>query len=290
MSADAPTREIVPGDPEWPPFPPDMTEPVERLFVRGRSLDSLGPLVSIVGSRRATPYGLDIARSLAADLAVGGACVVSGMAFGIDAAAHEGALAAGGATLAVLASGVDVITPPAHADLYRRILRSGAVISERPLGYGCARWDYPVRNRIIAAIARGVVVVQGEERSGTAHTARWAKELDRQVYAVPGDLRASMSALPHALLRDGAAICESADDILKLVDRLPDARERAIPDGLPPAAEAILRALSHAGPLTLEELVRGTELSHDALEGTVVDLEIDGFIARDLGRTYKRIR
>jgi len=197
-------------DPGYPPQLFDLDNRVPAVLF-GAGEESVLPrldreaTVTIVGSRRATPYGLGIARELGHLLASAGLVVVSGMAFGIDSAAHEGALEGGGTTVAVLGGGADVVYPAAKRRLYQRILSSGgAAISERPPGTTPERWAFPARNRIMAAIAGMTVVVEGAEPSGSLITAEEVVRLDRSLGAVPGPVSSRTSAGPHALIRDGA--------------------------------------------------------------------------------------
>ncbi len=185
------------------------------LFVKGTLLPADQQAMAIVGSRRASPYGRHVAAELAAGLAGRGFTVVSGMALGADAAAHEGCLRAGGRTIAVLGSGLDIVYPPEHVALYERIAAAGAVISEYPPGTPPARTNFPVRNRLISGLALGVVVVEAPEKSGALITATHALEQGREVFAVPGSVNSSQNRGAHQLLRDGARLVESVEDILE---------------------------------------------------------------------------
>jgi DNA processing protein len=190
----------------------------KALIGRGRCgmLQQLSPdrVVTIVGSRRATSYGREVARSLGHELGSAGAVVVSGLAFGIDACAHRGALDAGVPSIAVLGCGPDVAYPAAHRAMWRRIGEQGAVLSELPPGATPWRWTFPARNRIMAALAGVTVVVEAAERSGSLVTARLASELGRQVGAVPGPVTSRASTGPNALLSTGALVVRDADDVL----------------------------------------------------------------------------
>jgi DNA processing protein len=172
-------------------------------------------VVTIVGARRASTYGREVARSLGRELAAAGITVISGMAFGVDACAHRGALE-GGRTVAVLGSGADVAYPAAHRSLWRRIQENGVVISELPPGTGAWRWSFPARNRIMAAIAGMTVVVEAAERSGALLTAEIAANLGREVGAIPGPVSSRTSAGPNDLLADGASLIRDADDVLSV--------------------------------------------------------------------------
>jgi DNA processing protein len=176
--------------------------------------------VAIVGSRRATSYGREVARTLAADLASRGLLVVSGLAFGIDACAHHGALDAGGTTAAVLGCGPDTAYPAAHRALWRQVAEHGAVISELPPGSTPWRWTFPARNRIVAGLAAMTVVVEAAARSGSLLTARLAREAGRELGAVPGPVTSRPSGAPNQLLADGAHVVRSAEDVVAVLGRL----------------------------------------------------------------------
>ena len=181
-----PIRQVERGAAEFPAHQRDIPAPPDRLWVRGRLIDEDALAVAIVGSRRATPFGLELAERLGGDLAARGVTVVSGLARGIDSAAHRGALEAGGRTLAVLGCGVDVVYPPENRRLATRIAERGAVLSQFAPGTPALAHHFPVRNRIIAGLALGVVVVEAAEQSGTLITAGHAGDLGREVMAVPG--------------------------------------------------------------------------------------------------------
>ena len=189
----------------YPPSLRCITDPSPVLLVRGDVSLLRRPAVAIVGARAATRYGLDIARKLGEGLARQGVVVVSGLARGIDAAAHRGALEAGGPTVAVLACGLDVVYPPEHVELADKIAGSGAIVTEFPLGQKPLRLHFPLRNRLISGLSRGVIVVEARERSGSLITARHALDQGREVLAVPGPVTSPASAGPNALLRDGAS-------------------------------------------------------------------------------------
>lgn len=206
-------------DPGYPGALWDLLTPPPALFVRGDSpLPSLGRCVALVGARRCTDEGRWVTRDLARQLSEAGAVVVSGLALGIDASAHQGALDVGAPTLAVLASPVDEATPRRHRQLADEILLDGGwLVSERPPGSSLAPRDFPRRNRLIAALTRLLVVVEAGERSGTLGTVRWAQELGREVGAVPGPITSPACRTTNRLLRDGAQIITSAEDILCLL-------------------------------------------------------------------------
>lgn len=205
---------ITLNDPEYPWRLGEVYDPPLALFVRGELLERDEYAVAIVGTRRATPYGIRMAERLGRELAANGITVVSGMATGIDSAAHRGALEAGGRTIAVLGNGVDVVYPRQNADLMDAIIRQGCVVSEYPMGYKPAKGHFPRRNRIMSGMTLGTVVVQAPASSGALITANMAAEQGREVFAVPGDVGVHASEGPHALIREGAKLVAGADDIL----------------------------------------------------------------------------
>ena len=211
-------RLVCPGDPGWPPGLDDLgTARPCALWVRGTAdlRACCEKFLSIVGARAATAYGTHVATEIAAELAGMGWAIVSGAAYGADAAAHHGVLAAGGVTIAVLACGPDVSYPRTHRGLLADIAASGAVVSEYPPGRSPSRPRFLARNRVIAAMARGTVVVEAATRSGTLVTARNASDLSRPLMAVPGPVTSAMSAGCHSLIREGRAVCvTSAADIV----------------------------------------------------------------------------
>ncbi|MBP2705319.1 DNA-protecting protein DprA [Microbispora sp. RL4-1S] len=220
------SRFVIPGDPEWPTQLDDLgdTRPF-GLWLHGRANLRLSCLrsVSIVGARAATPYGTTVAAEMASSLGDRGWCVVSGGAYGIDGAAHRGALAAGAPTVAVLACGSDVCYPTAHEDLFRAVRAQGVVVSEWTPGSHPTRLRFLVRNRVIAALSRGTVVVQAAVRSGALNTATHASGLNRHLMAVPGPITTEVSAGCHALIREGKAVCVTAvDEIIELVGAIGD--------------------------------------------------------------------
>ena len=220
-------RLMLDGQDGYPPLLARIADPPSLLFVRGsiEPCDSLA--IAVVGSRHATAYGRKVAWQLAGGLARAGYTIVSGLARGIDAAAHRGALDAGGRTLAVLGSGVLNIYPPEHADLAVEVSARGAVIGEAPPLAAPARGCFPQRNRIVSGLALGVVVVEAADHSGALITARLAGEQGREVFAVPGPIDSRMSRGCHALLRDGARLVQGVDDVLEELGPLCEAATAA---------------------------------------------------------------
>lgn len=226
-------RFIVWDDPAYPPLLKETYDPPIGLYWKGNyTVDR--PCVALVGTRRATLYGRSVARRFAAELAGLGFCVVSGMARGTDAAAHEGALEAGGRTVAVLGCGLDIVYPAENIDLYRRLAAEGAVASEFPFGRRADRQSFPMRNRVVAGMCEGVVVVESDDAGGSMITARFAGEQGRQLFAVPGRIDQASSRGCHQLIRDGAVLVRSVDDILEeLRYRRPVEQELPLSPGRP---------------------------------------------------------
>lgn len=285
-------RWIAPDDAEFPTSLRDLA--VKGLWALGCDLRDLGPMLAIIGARAPTHYGADVAHSLAADAATSGMCVVSGMARGIDGAAHEGALSAGGPTLAVLGSGVDVPYPQQNLRLYRRILDNGAVISEVPLGSPPYPSNFPARNRIIAALSVATVLVQAaKQTSGGMVTARRAFDLGREVLAVPGDVRAAVSWGPHELIKSGVAgICRSFGDVqdaLGFKTASAQARAWIDPAGLDEAETLVLSVVT-SGPARAEHVSPRAGVDPVVCARALTKLELLGVLKRSPVGEYHRVR
>jgi DNA processing protein len=247
------------------------------------------PAVAVVGARRGSSYGLEVARAFGRDLGAAGVPVVSGLALGVDGAAHYGVLGAGGHTLAVLAGGADVPYPASHARLYRRIAGAGSVVSELPPGTRAFPWCFPARNRLIAALAALTVVVEAAPRSGALVTAAVARELGREVGAVPGQVTSSLAAGTNALIADGAHLVSGAQSALDLVygagaRRVP---ERPLPADLDPALRRLLEAVA-AGHDTVAAAGRHADGAGDAAVA-LTRLELLGLLRRTSGGRYVRV-
>ncbi|MEA2272830.1 MAG: processing protein [Solirubrobacteraceae bacterium] len=270
----------------------DAPDPPAVLHVAGRAerLRELlaAPAVAVVGARAATDYGGEVASALARGLAAAGVTVVSGMAMGIDSAAHSGALDGGGATIAVLGSGADVVYPSRKRALHRRIVEEGAVVSEFPPRFTPRRWSFPARNRIIAALASLTVVVEAAERSGSLITAEFARDLGRDVGAVPGQVTCTLADGTNALLRDGAHLIRGAQDALDVACGVGvrTARGRRDVSGLAPELRALLAGIDE-GRDTLAALV-GPHGAEDAMIG-LADLELRGLVRRAASGRYQRV-
>jgi len=268
----------------------EIFDPPFGLFVAGnpaaRALDEEQPTVAVVGARRSTAGGADFARRLGSGLADRGARVISGLAHGIDAAAHAGALDADGHTLAVLACGVDVVYPKRNRSLAQRVCVSGGLVSEYWLGTAPAPWRFPARNRIVSGLAHATVVVEAGERSGALITADFAAEHGRPVLAVPGAPWAAQSAGCNALLRAGAALCESVDDV---VDELAGLRWRnASPEPALDMSETARGALEELrrDSLTVDQMGQALGLTPAETTATLSELELAGLVVREPGGRY----
>ena len=299
-------RVVLLGDPDYPAVLGQLEPPPPVLYLRGEL--PAAPAVAVVGSRRADPYGSEVAETFARHLAGAGVTVVSGFARGIDAAAHRGALAApGGSTVAVLGCGLGVDYPRGHARLGCDIAGRGAVVTEFPCGLTPRAWHFPVRNRVIAALAAGTLVVQAAPRSGSLLTARHALDLGREVWAVPGRIFDERSLGPNALIRDGAALVLHPRDILDALDALPSGRtarragsgepaggaaEPRPPAELPPPppglAGEVLAALPAGAVRLAEEIAAGLAAPIDRVLGALLELELGGWVRRHPGGPYGR--
>lgn len=268
------------------------------VWLKGNAAALAKPAVALVGSRAASPYAVAVAERLASDLSGSGVAVVSGCARGVDAAAHRGALGGEGATIAVLGSGVDVIYPAEHAALAASIARAGAVVSEFPPGAPPLRHHFPQRNRLISGLARGVVVVEAGSRSGSLITARYAAEQGREVMAVPGNVLSGRSAGAHALVRDGAALVETADDILEEIgmgalagppDTAAAGAERA---GAAAREEPdpVLRHMDPGETCAVDDLIARSGLDGPTLMLKLTELEIAGRVTRAGAGRFVRSR
>ena len=262
--ADTGATFITTRDDAYPKLLRQIHDPPIGLYRKGAYAFE-HPCIAIVGSRRTTLYGQAVARKLGAELAGSGFCVVSGLARGIDTAAHEGALSVGGRTAAVLGTGLDIIYPPENLDLYRRIAETGAILSEFPFGRRADRQSFAMRNRIVAGICEAVVVTESDVDGGAMITARFAGEQGRLIFAVPGRIDQPSSHGCHQLIRDGATLLTSVDDILSELNYLDGLRPAPIPAG---AADAIMTGgLSETEQRVFECFRGGSILNIDALAG-----------------------
>jgi DNA processing protein len=269
-----------------------IADPPPFLYLKGEIRPEDDRAVAIVGSRSAGDYGRRVARDLCRGLASLGFTVVSGMARGIDGTAHETALNAGGRTLAVLGSGVDRAYPPEHDKLYQRISAQGAVISELPLGTRPMAFNFPARNRLISGLSLGVVVVEATEKSGSLITAALALEQGREVFAVPGEAGSSRSRGAHRLIRQGAKLVETVDDIIEEVapqllarSASADQPARRLPENASVDARKIF-ALLQDGSRHIDELIEASGLSSARVSEILLELELQGFLRQLPGMHY----
>ena len=279
------------GDATYPPLLLDTADPPLALYAIGRTSLLRATCVAVVGSRHATPQGLDNARAFSAHLSQGGLTIVSGLAAGIDGAAHEGALEGPGSTIAVVGTGLDRVYPRRHLDLARRICEQGLLLSEYPLGMPPLAVNFPKRNRVIAGLSRGTLVVEAAVQSGSLITARLAVEQGREVFAIPGSIHSPQSRGCHALIKQGAKLVESAQDILEeLLPALARA-QRTLPDGTPGedgVQDPILAALGY-DPVTLDALGARTGWPAAELSARLLELELEGQVARLPGQLFQRV-
>jgi len=299
------------ADPAYPPALLAMPDPPPLLYVKGRLELLHASAIALVGSRNATPQGLEDARHFARALATAGLVVVSGLALGIDAAAHHGALSVRGRTVAVIGTGIDIVYPAVHRELAHRIAADGALVSEWPLGTPARPSHFPQRNRLIAGLVRGVLIVEAALRSGSLITARLANEMGRDVFALPGSIHSPLSRGCHRLIKEGARLTEQPEEILEELGLGSTTRPHTVPTarhlGSSPAsapaaapdagvaspwaqdspAARVIAALGHA-PATLEVLARRTDMDGAALQAALLELELTGHVNALPGGRFAR--
>lgn len=289
---------IVGADDDYPKLLREIHDPPIGLYRKGTyGFDR--PNIAIVGSRRTTLYGQGVARKLAVELAQRGFCIVSGLARGIDTAAHEGALSVGGRTAAVLGCGIDIIYPPENLELYRRIEAEGAILSEFPFGRRADRQSFPMRNRVVAGICEATVVVETDVSGGSMITARFAGEQGRLVFAVPGRIDQPTSQGCHQLIRDGATLLTGVEDILSELNYLDGLRPAPIPaKGGETSPAAAIAALPDDEARVLACFAGGAILSPDAVAtqsalpvatvtSALLMLELKHLLARRIDGTFE---
>lgn len=292
QAEDSGTQIITRVEPAYPTVLRQLELPPPVLYCRGRIPDS--PAIAIVGSRQATPQGLEVAELFGRDLAARGLTVVSGFARGIDLAAHRGALSSvDGRTVAVLGCGLDVNYPSGRRRIRRTMISRGALVSEFPFGAQPRAWNFPIRNRIIAALALGVLVVQGTPKSGSLITARLALDLGRDVYGIPGSIFDPRSAGPNHLIQDGALLVKRPEEIvaslpLSIRDSLNRSPQtnRPTPVGGPPGE--VLQAMSAGQMVTAEKLAAMTGKTLDQVLAILLELEMTGLVTRSPGAVFCR--
>lgn len=273
-------------DDEYPPLLREIADPPPFLYVRG-SLAGIGTAVAVVGSRRASAYGRTVTERMAEELSRAGVAVISGLARGIDTAAHNGALKGEAKTVGVLGCGVDVVYPAENRRLFAEMAERGAVVSEFPLGTAPLAENFPRRNRIISGISHGVLVVEAAERSGSLVTARIALDQGRDVYAIPGNITNEGSRGANRLIREGAKLVDGVDDIL---EELPGGRvaRRGVPmpaHDLSPAEAAVFALLS-AEPLHIDRIIAKSALTVGELSAMLLRLELKGAVTQLPGKYF----
>ncbi len=274
------------ADAEYPRALLEIADPPALLYVRGRADLPAGYGIAIVGSRNATAQGLANAETLARALSAAGVTVVSGLALGIDAAAHRGALDGQGSTVGVLGTGIDVAYPARNAELFAALATRGAIVSEFPLGTPPVAANFPRRNRLISGLARGVLVVEAALDSGSLITARLAGEQGRDVFAVPGSIHSPLSKGCHALIKQGAKLVESAQDVLGeiAVATQPATASRAAPE----ESHALLRHLGY-DPCNVDTLCGRAGLTAEVVSAMLLQLELEGKVASLPGGRFQRV-
>ena len=295
--AQAQTSFMSTRDNEYPKLLREIDSAPIGLYRKG-SYDFKQPNVAIVGSRRTTLYGQSVAKKLGADLARLGFCVVSGMARGIDTAAHEGALSVGGKTVAVMGNGIDIIYPPENLALYRQIAESGALLSEFPFTRRADKQSFAMRNRIVAGMSEAVVVVESDVSGGAMITARFAGEQGRLLFAVPGRIDQPSSAGCHQLIRDGATLFTGVDDILSELNYLDGLRPTVIPEktnggtalarsNLTPVEQRVYDCFAGGALVSIDKASGQTELATAQLSATLMMLELKRLIVKRADGTFE---
>lgn len=288
-------------EPEFPQTLLQIYDPPVLLYVRGDAQMLNLPSLSIVGTRKPTLYGTQIAERLGRDLAARGLVVISGMARGIDAIGHQGAMAAGGRGIGVLGTGIDVCYPKENKKLYEKILERGAFITEFPLHTHPAPENFPIRNRIVAGMPLGVIVVEGAQYSGSLITARLAMEFGREVFGVPGNVTQPVSFAPNLLIKQGAKLVTCAEDVIEelptpvraaLVQaEKPEAtkRDALIQSSLKPAEKRIYDLLSAEEARHIDDIVEQSGLNSSEVLATLFDLEMKGVVRQSPGKRFSKV-
>jgi DNA processing protein len=287
---------VIQSDPEYPPLLREIYDPPLVLYVKGHLLPADKNAVAMVGSRMNTHYGIEVARKLAYQLAYVGVTVVSGGARGIDTAAHQGALAAKGRTVCVLGCGINICFPPENVKLFEQIAQTGAVITQFPFNRPGDKQSFPIRNRIVAGMTLGTVVVEANLSSGALITANFATDYGRQVFAVPGRIDSPRSKGCHDLIKKGAKLCEGAEDILSEFEYLfppsnrpPSAAETGVLPALELSAneQKVYDTLSNE-EITIDEAIRYSNLPASAVSVALLSLEMKRLIRQLPGKLFVR--
>ena len=282
------------ADPEYPPLLKEISSPPMLLYAKGEGIPHSHPFVAVIGSRSPTYYGVKVAEKLGRNLAARGVGVVSGLARGIDSAAHRGCLTGGAFTIAVMGTGIDTVYPRQNQALFDQVVEHGCAVSEFPIGTPPEPRNFPIRNRIISGLARGVAVVEATMRSGSLITASMALDQGREVFAVPGSIESSRSSGAHALIKQGAKLIENADDILEEIHRM--VRPSSGPDedghgaryeGLGEAEKRIYDLIG-TYPMHIDDIVRRGGIVAGEVSGILMKLELMGMITQLPGKMFVR--
>ncbi len=278
------------ADADYPRLLRQIPDPPLAFYLLGQRAALAQPQLAVVGSRNPTPAGRENARAFARHLAGAGLGIASGLALGVDGAAHRGVLEAGGITIAVTATGLDRVYPARHRELAHEIAVRGALISEFPLGMPPLPENFPIRNRLISGLALGVLVVEAAVNSGSLITARLATDQGREVFAIPGSIHSPLSRGCHALIRQGAKLVETANDILEELGALARVvtESGSPPANLPPPLAALLEHLGH-DPESVDQLVERSGLTPAAVSSMLLELELQGLVEAGAGGKYQRI-
>ena len=285
---------LIWSSPDYPALLREIPDPPLVLYIAGERQLLSAQQLAIVGSRNPTPMGRENARAFAKSLAGAGLVITSGMALGVDGAAHRGALEAGGKTIAVAGTGLDRVYPARHRDLAHEIVKQGALVSEFPLGTPPLPENFPVRNRIISGLSLGVLVVEAALQSGSLITARMANEQGREVFAIPGSIHAPQARGCHALIRQGAKLVETAQDIIEELGplagvALQTAHETtSLTSRLDPTMVTLLEHIGH-DPVSIDTLIERSGLTADAVSSMLLQMELNGLVANCPGGKVQRI-
>jgi DNA processing protein len=288
-------------EPEYPQSLLQIYDPPVMLYVRGHAQILNQPMLSIVGTRRPTAYGTQMTERLARDLAKRGLAIVSGLARGVDAIAHQGTTTIGGQAIGVIGTGIDVCYPKENKKLYEKVLEKGAIVSEFPVGSHPAPENFPVRNRIIAGMPLGVVIVEGKQYSGSLITARLAMEFGREVFGVPGNVTQEMSFAPNQLIKQGAKLVTSAEDV---IEELPtpvraalvqaeevgsEQRNLLAKNELSGSQRMLYELLSVEEPRPIDDIVETSGLNSSEVLATLFDLEMKGMVRQLPGKRFCKV-
>jgi DNA processing protein len=288
-------------DSEYPQNLLQIYDPPVLLYVRGNPQILNHPAISIVGTRRPTLYGTQMAERLGRDLAARGIVIVSGLARGIDAIGHHGALAANGPVIGVLGTGIDVCYPKENKKLFEKVLECGAILSEFPMRTHPAPENFPIRNRIVAGMPLGVVIVEGAEYSGSLITARLAMEFGREVFGVPGNVTQSVSYAPNQLIKQGAKLVTSAEDVIeelptpvraalvKAEQPLAEQRNLLASEALNPSEKTIFLLLAVDAPTAIDDIVERSGLHSSEVLATLFNLEMKSIVRQWPGKQFSKV-